>query len=1747
MRLPASATFPRRLPRPGLAALLLLFIALAVLLLTAGPAQAQTPVKLVGNTGKDTSTTTFATHDVAQGFNTGSQPTGYTLTEVQLDLTITGSSLPSYEVEIWTANSTGQPDSKLGTLTKPSALTTGLNSFTSASGIGLDRSTNYLVVIDLSSASEHWGIRHTTSGAEDPGRASGWGIADSSLSRTRDSAGSYGSNAAAVKMAVRGSVNSSLKLVGNTGQTTDSTTTSDSHDVAQAFTTGPLPTGYTLTEVQLDLAITGSGLPSYEVEIWNATGAKLGTLTKPSALTDGLNSFTSASGIRLERDTTYWVVIDLSSAGEHWGVRYTASNGEDPDGASGWGIGNSSVYRTRGGTGTSAWSSVAFAVKMAVRGYLYSTMVNGETLTMLFPFPLDPCCVPAVGAFTVTSSYGGRQIPVSAVSISGSSLTLTLQEPISSHVSRAWVRYDPREAGSRLRSTHIIIPEPEYYAGVDRSQFPYFVREVAVVSLDTPPVVRELTVRHSTRPENQPTVVSGIHRVEDLPPVERWSVLWVRLNEPVDAGSLPAGSAFTVTARPPGGGSAVTVSGTGTVSGDGSSEIAVTLAEPVARDAVVTVSYVKPSANPLRDLTGNELELESFSGVAATNVDRGMAVPEVVSVAVVSDPGSDRTYRWGDKIQVQVTFSGDVLVSGTPRLRFSMAQSHPSASPDRGGSFYPYAEYESGSGTRTLTFAYTVKELDSSFGIAVQDRLELNGGSISSWAFPGLPKTNPDLSFPDWTESHDFDHKVDGALLVFQSAAVDGTTLTMTFGATVGSLSLDTGSVPAPGDFHVTVGDARRNVASGGVAISDTTVTLTLASAVTAGDEVKVRYTKTTNPSANQLQDTHGSPVDTFGDQSVTNTAGEAIWSSSLTLVAWGNLEGCDDRHGSGPCTTGLTENTFEFDGVQYRVTRAQNGRSASTQPTAVLIALNKAWPTLLRDAAALHFGSTQLSLASASYSDQETTAHWAAGPDAYVPAGQTISLRLIVPPGTSSEEGGATGASDPPGDLTVSPGTSSDAGGATGASDPPGGATGVGAHVSIAATPASPRVGEAVNLTAAITDAPARSSPSYNWEIETGGEWSSFGTNSTLSFLAGKPESWTFRVTVSYDTGESATSVPLKVVWSKEAQTQPEGGPVGTSDDDATPQAPAVTAVEVTSSPSSGDTYGKDEVIRISVTFDQAVDVTGTPHLTIDMDPAEWGAKQAAYESGGGTATLVFAHTVVEPNISTQGIAVLANTLALNGGDIESTASDTDADLSHDGLAHDANHKVDWEEESESSPPANTPATGAPAITGTARVGETLTAGTSGISDGDGLTGATFSYQWLADGAAISGATGSTYAPATADVGKALSVRVSFTDDAGHSETLTSAATAEVAAKPPEVTAVAVTSDPASGDTYGKDEVIRISVTFDEAVDVTGTPHLTIDMDPAEWGAKQAAYESGSGTATLVFAHTVVEPNISTQGIAVLANTLALNGGDIESKATDTDADLSHDGLAHDSGHKVDWEEESESSPPANNPATGAPAITGTAREGETLTADTSGIADADGLGNASFSYQWQADGADLSGATGSTYTLGRADRGKAVRVRVSFTDDAGHAETLTSAATAEVAAKPPEVTAVAVTSDPASGDTYGKDEVIRISVTFDEAVDVTGSPQLTIDMDPAEWGAKQAAYESGGGTATLVFAHTVVEPNISTQGIAVLANTLALNGGDIESKATDTDADLSHDGLAHDADHKVDWQLSNDGGPGS
>ena len=86
----------------------------------------------------------------------------------------------------------------------------------------------------------------------------------------------------------------------------------------------------------------------------------------------------------------------------------------------------------------------------------------------------------------------------------------------------------------------------------------------------------------------------------------------------------------------------------------------------------------------------------------------------------------------------------------------------------------------------------------------------------------------------------------------------------------------------------------------------------------------------------------------------------------------------------------------------------------------------------------------------------------------------------------------------------------------------------------------------------------------------------------------------------------------------------------------------------------------------------------------------------------------------------------------------------------------------------------------------------------------------------------------------------------------------------------------------------------------------------------------------------------------------------------------------------------------------------------------GETLSADTSGIGDANGLTSVQFNFQWiRNDGntdSAIPGATGQTHTLTHDDVGKAIKVQVSFTDDDGYSETLTSTATAAVSATPNE-----------------------------------------------------------------------------------------------------------------------------------
>ena len=259
-----------------------------------------------------------------------------------------------------------------------------------------------------------------------------------------------------------------------------------------------------------------------------------------------------------------------------------------------------------------------------------------------------------------------------------------------------------------------------------------------------------------------------------------------------------------------------------------------------------------------------------------------------------------------------------------------------------------------------------------------------------------------------------------------------------------------------------------------------------------------------------------------------------------------------------------------------------------------------------------------------------------------------------------------------------------------------------------------------------------------------------------------------------------------------------------------------------------------------------------------------------------------------------------------------------------------------------------NSPATGAPTISGDALVGETLTADTSGIADSDGLTNVSYSYQWISnDGNSdsnINGATGASYTLVSADVGKTIKVNVSFTDDAGNAETLTSAATAEVASKPaapsrPTIESVAHNS---------------VTIAWNDPEDSSITGYQVLRRNPAIHASRVfEVIEDDTGSADTSYEDTTVLPETTYRYRVKARNAHGLSDWSEVAPRVTTLADPT----------------------PPNEAPTGLPTISGTERVGQILTADTSGISDGNGLDNVQYAYQWMRnDGTSDEDITGAT-----------------------------------------------------------------------------------------------------------------------------------------------------------------------------
>jgi hypothetical protein len=286
-----------------------------------------------------------------------------------------------------------------------------------------------------------------------------------------------------------------------------------------------------------------------------------------------------------------------------------------------------------------------------------------------------------------------------------------------------------------------------------------------------------------------------------------------------------------------------------------------------------------------------------------------------------------------------------------------------------------------------------------------------------------------------------------------------------------------------------------------------------------------------------------------------------------------------------------------------------------------------------------------------------------------------------------------------------------------------------------------------------------------------------------------------------------------------------------------------------------------------------------------------------------------------------------------------------------------------------DTTPPPNSAPAGSVSIDNTTpEQGDVLTA-SNDLSDADGLGAIT--YHWQRDtgsGFVDIGSTGNSYTATQDDVGATLRVEARYTDSRGFDEAVTSGATA----------AVANVDDAGTGDvsidnlTPVQGDTLTASNTLDDPDGLSGTIAY-------QWQRDGVDIAGQNGT---IYVTTQSDVGAVISVVASYVDDLG-GTGSVASVSTAPVADL-------------------------NDSPTGAVLISGSAAEDQTLTVSNT-LADPDGVGTVS--YQWQRDGVDISGATGTTYTLGQDDVGAQISVMASYIDGQSNPESMASDTTATVA----------------------------------------------------------------------------------------------------------------------------------------
>ena len=1168
-------------------------------------------------------------------------------------------------------------------------------------------------------------------------------------------------------------------------------------------------------------------------------------------------------------------------------------------------------------------------------------------------------------------------------------------------------------------------------------------------------------------------------------------------------------------------------------------------------------------------------------------VDGDGGVPKVVGVSLAgTGQGANGVFIAGDAIEVRVEFDQAAAVTGSPQVALGL------------GDGTRQAPYASGSGTTTLAFRYTVAAGDTDpDGISVSaSALALNGGTI------GDTDGAAEISLSGYAITDDPDFTVDGGAADETAPTVTGATVT---GAALSGAPSGAGGVFRAGDALAVTVDFSEPVAVTGApqaALSVGANTRQAAYASGSGTSSLVfRYTVAADDTDSNGVGVGASALSLNGG-TIRDTSTQAH-NAALDLGAHAITDDPDFTVDGGAAPAGPT------------VARVFTASPSGSGPGRIYLAGDAIVIFVQMSEQVVVTGTPRVALGIGAATRYAL----------FVPSGPVVTLPFRYRVQAADEDANGISVGAPA--LELNGGAIRNGSGVSAELSFSGHeitdgdiiVDGDGAPPSVAGVTVSGAgrgpsgsfiAGDAIEVRVAF-DQPVTVTGTPQVALTVGS-----ATRHAAYSLGSGTTTLVFRYTVAAgDTDTDGVSVGASALTLNGGSIADEDGAasLGLGDhaiaDDpallvdggaAAVSGPTVTGVSLSgqgNGGAGGAIFIAGDEITAAVEFNRAATVTGTPQLALTVGTA---TRQAAYVSGSGTTTLRFTYAVAAGDADADGIGVPASALTLNGGTIAdadgNAATAETLSLGSRAVTNDFRFRVqgDWQDLSGprvtgvSLSGTGTGANGvftagdritvtvdfheAATVTGTPRAALAVGAATrqADYASGSGTASLAFRYTVAAgdadaDGVSVGASALSLNGGTIADAsGNAASLGLGTHAIADDDDYTVDGGAADTAG--PTVTGLTLSgSGSGTGGVLVDGDRLRATVTFSEAVTVTGTPQLALTIGAA---AKPADYSSGSGTTSLAFGYTVVTADEDANGISVTASALALNGGTIADASGNaasldlgahavTDGDLAVDGdgsdtlaptvtglalsgVANGAGGAFVPGDAIEATVTFSEAVT----VTGTPQLALTVGGATRQADYASGSGTTElvFRYTVASGDADTNGISVTASALA-APPGASVRDAAgndaalalgghALRDQAGYRVDGTAADT-----RSPTVVGVSLSgTGTADYGAFRAGDAIEVTARFDEIVTVTGTPQVALTVGAA---AKQADYASGSGTTSLVFRYTVVAADTDANGISVAASALALNGGTIaDGAATPNDAALtlgSHAITDH-ADFKVD-----------